>query len=252
MGRAPNWKKEELDYLQDSWGTVSIKGIANHLGRSINAVKLKSQRIGLGDPFLHFDGITVNQLALATNTSYSTIKYWINERGFPAKKKLMAIEKRVLIVRYEDFWEWAEDHKRLIDFSRIEPNMLGPESDWVKIKRSADILNRNKPHNEPWSEEDDNTLVKMVNSFSYTYPEISKSLKRTEAAVKRRLWDLNIKAKPVRLDNHIKWTEQEVKQLVDLFDKGYGLETIADRIGKSANGARGKLERMGYRFRKAR
>lgn len=62
---AKRWTPEELAYLQDSWGVYSIETIAKNLNRSINAVRLKAQRIGLGDPTLHFDGITVHQLSKA-------------------------------------------------------------------------------------------------------------------------------------------------------------------------------------------
>jgi hypothetical protein len=37
-----------------------------------------------------------------------------------------------------------------------------------------------------------------------------------------------------------------------MFNQSYGLNTIAEKIGKSALGVRGKLERMGYRFREDR
>ena len=38
-GRA--WTTEELNYLQESWGTVSIQGIANHLNRTATAIERK-------------------------------------------------------------------------------------------------------------------------------------------------------------------------------------------------------------------
>ncbi|WP_261178833.1 GcrA family cell cycle regulator [Anaerobacillus sp. CMMVII] len=204
----------------------------------------------MGDPTLSYDGITVNQLCTATNIPYRTIKYWIKHKGFPVKYKVFAEEMKVMVVSYPTWWKWAEENKRLIDFAEVEENILGAEPDWVKIKRGADkIRYHKKPHNEPWSEKDDKRLISMVNAFRYSYPDISRELKRTEAAIKRRLWELGVKAKPVRMNNHIKWTNAQTEQLIDLFEKGYSLETIAERLDKSANGVRGKLERMGYKFR---
>jgi hypothetical protein len=252
LGKAPNWTKEELDYLQDSWGTVSIKGIANHLGRSTNAVKLKAQRVGLQDPRMCFDGITVNQLALALNISYSILKNWIKLYNFPARRKIFAKENRVLVITYQSFWKWAEQNKQMIDFARVEPNILGPEPDWVKTKRGADLIKAQKikkSYNNPWTKDEDNTLRGMLNAYMYTYPEIASRLNRSEGAVKRRIKDLGLKARPVRLNNHIKYTDEEVKTLVSLYEKGYCLEDIAQKIGKSALGIRGKLERLGYKFR---
>lgn len=247
MGRNRHWTEEELEYLQDRWGTVSIKGIAKAIDRSVNAVKLKAQRLGLGDPKMHYDGITISQLSKALNVSYSTIKNWIKNHDFPAKEKLFAVEEKVSVVTYDDFWKWAEGHKQMIDFSKVEKNILGAEPDWVDKKRGADIIGARKTTR--WTKGEDSLLCSMVNAYKYTYPEIAKALGRTEGAVKRRLMELGIKARPLRLDNYVRYTKEEEKIIVDMYLKGYKIETIAERIGRSALGVRGKLERLGYRFR---
>lgn len=74
MGKNRGWTEEEIQYLEDRWGSVSIKGIAKNIDRSVNAVKLKANRLGLGDARMHYDGITINQLSLALDVSYSTIR----------------------------------------------------------------------------------------------------------------------------------------------------------------------------------
>lgn len=249
---AKPWTDEETQYLEGRWGNVSIKAIANYLGRSLEAVKCKAQRIGLSDPRQHFDGITCNQLADALNVSYSLVKNWMRLYEFPARKKVFATQSKVWVVSYEHFWDWAEENKQMIDFSRVEENILGPEPDWAKEKRNADRIKKTKikkSNSHPWTLEEDNILKGMLSSYKYTYPEISERLKRSEGAVKRRIRDLGLKARPVRLNNHIKYTQEEVDLIVSLFDKGYCLEDIANRINKSALGVRGKMERMGYKFR---
>ncbi|MED1125307.1 hypothetical protein [Bacillus atrophaeus] len=247
MGQGKLWSKEEIDFLQERWGSVSIKRIAKNLNRTTNAVKTKAQRIGLGDARTHYDGITAYQLSLALNVSYSTIKSWIDKHDFPVKQKLFAEKERVNVVSYDDFWKWAENHKQMIDFSKVEPLILGAEPEWVEVKRGADKIR--KKNVSPWTKEEENKLRGMVNSYQYTYPEIAKALGRTEGAIKRRLKELDIKARPLRLSNHVKYTSKEVETIVDLYNKGYSLEVISERVGKSALGVRGKLERMGYSFR---
>lgn len=249
-GRA--WTEEDLYYLQDNWGSVSIKGIARRLGRSVNAVKLKAGRIGLSDPRLHYDGITLNQLADALGISYTILKNWINLYDLPAKQKLFAVKERVLVITYEDFWKWSEKNKQMLDFSRVERLSLGPEPDWVDEKRKADQLRKlyvPKPHNTPWTKSDDRKLISMLNQFKYTYPEIAAELKRSQGAIKRRIWDLKLKARPVRLPNHIKYTEEEEKTIIDMLEKGYCFDTIAAHLNRSTLAIRGKAERMGYRFK---
>jgi hypothetical protein len=253
MGRAKHWTEEEIEYLCEKWGTVSINGIANHLGRSIGAVQLKAHKLGLSDARFSYDGITLNQLAIALNRSYSVLKNWIKSYDFPARKKVFCKEAKVWVVKYEDFWDWAEEHKSLLDFARLEPNLLGPEPEWVKEKRKADIIKINKSTQwKDWTEEEDKKLISLVSAYRYTYPEISAMMGRSCGSIKRRLYDLGIKARPVRLNNHIKWTMEEVKLLIDMSEKGYGYNTIAEKLGKSEHAVRGKLERMGFDFKRRR
>lgn len=246
------WSEQDLMYLEERWGSMSIKGIAAHLGRSVTSVKLKAYRIGLGAPSLSYDGITLNQLSLAINVSYSTLASWAERYDLPIKRKVFAEKEAVWVINYSDFWKWAEANKQMIDFTKIEPLILGPEPKWVEEKRNADLLKQRKIKkgtNQAWTPEEDNILKGMLNAYCYTYPEISDRLKRSEAAVKRRIRDLGLKSRPVRLNNHIKYTKDEVKTIETLLAKGYCLEDIATRINKSAIGIRGKLERMGYKFR---
>lgn len=251
MGKRKNWSEEDLEYLQDRWGTISIRAIAKNLDRSLNAVKQKAKRIGLSDASLCYEGITVNQLSYALNISYTILKHWIKVYGFPARKKIFSNTARVWVVTYSDFWKWAEANKQMIDFARVEPNILGEEPAWVTEKRNADLLKKmriKKSHNHPWTYEEDNILKGMLHAFRYTYPEIAQRVNRSEGAVKRRIWQLGLKARPVRLNNHIKYTEEELILIETLLEKGHCLEDIAARINKSAIGVRGKLERLGYTF----
>lgn len=89
----------------------------------------------------------------------------------------------------------------------------------------------------------------MLNAYKYTYPEISQRINRSEGGIKKRIQKLGLKARPVRLNNHGKYTQDEVNLIVNLLDKGHCIEDIAHRINKSAHGVRGKLKRMGYKFR---
>lgn len=252
MNKPKYWTEEEVHYLQEKWGTSSIKNISRRLNRSISAVRLKAFRIGLNDAKLHFDGITLNQLAMALNKSYSILKNWIKQYDLPVKRKIFAIENEILVISYDDFWNWAEQNKQMIDFSRLERLSLGPEPNWVDEKRRADQIRKlhiSKPHNTPWSKSDDEKLKWLLNKFKYTYPEIAAELNRSQAAVKRRIYDLKLKARPIRLPNHIKYTEDEEKKIISLLNKGYCFDSIGTKMNRSALAVRGKAERMGYGFK---
>ncbi|MEK4196006.1 hypothetical protein NYE59_23215 [Paenibacillus sp. FSL L8-0323] len=252
MGRAKNWTQEELEYLQDRWGTCSLKSISLKLGRSIEAIKLRAGRMGLKDSRMSFDGITVNQLSLALDKSYNQIvRYWIPQYGFPARRKIFASSARVLVIGYEDFWKWAEQYKELINLAKMEANLLGAEPAWAKVKRKADLMRSQKTYQAVnWTPEEDQHLVQVLGTKGMTYPEVAKLFDRSEAAVKRRLHDLGVKVRPVRLENHIKYTKEEVQTLLRMAQEGYSYETIALTLRKSALGVRGKLERIGFDFKR--
>lgn len=253
MRRGATWTREEVEYLEDRWGVASIKAISKNLGRSINAVKLKAQRIGLGDARYHFDGITLNQLMTALDKSYSSSVSWIKKYGLPVKTKIFANEHRVKVISYSEFWKWAEQHKELLNFSKMEVGILGSEPEWMVEKRRADMMRSQKTKRaEKWTVREDQLLRQMVSQKGMTYPKLASFFNRSESAIKRRLHDLEIKLRPERLNNHIKYTLEDVRKLIDMAQSGYSYETIAQELGKSALGVRGKLERMGFDFKRRR
>ena len=60
------WTEKEEAYLQDKWGTVSIKGLSKALGRSENAIIVRAQRLGCGAHLAGDTRISLNQLMLAS------------------------------------------------------------------------------------------------------------------------------------------------------------------------------------------
>ena len=55
------WSNEEIEFLEDNWGYKSIPVIAKSLNRTINAVKVKAVRLGLGDHLDSGNYITFNK-----------------------------------------------------------------------------------------------------------------------------------------------------------------------------------------------
>lgn len=249
---AKRWMDEEIYYLQDYWGSRSIKAIAKQLDRSVEAVRLKAGRIGLRDARFNSDVITINQLSKVLGVWHSTLIRWSKMHDLPVRKKIFAEKESVYVIGSKAFWKWAEQHKQILDFSKIEPLILGPEPKWAEVKRKADQLKSQRIKrsiNYPWTPMQDYKLKELLAQYRYTYPEIALRLKRSEGAVKRRLLDLGLKARPVRLNNHIKYSAEEIKLIKTMYDRGYCFEEIAARINKSALGVRGKMERMGYKFK---
>lgn len=199
------WTPEEEYYLQDNWGRVSIPGIAKHLGRSINAVKVRATRIGLGNMIYYGDYITLNQLLIAVKGTNAgggyVLKSWVHDRGLPVHRQKI-INKYVRVVYLEEFWKWAEKNRSFIDFTKMEPLALGAEPEWVTQQRKLDFQGYAIQRKDPWTPEDDSRLIMMLKMHKYTYMELSDILRRSSGAIQRRCQYLGIKERPVKADNH--------------------------------------------------
>lgn len=239
------WTKEEEEFLAEYWGLYSMEHIASKLNRTVNAIQVRAVRLGLG-PFLESgDYVTLNQLMLelrGSNGRTYTVKQWM-DKGLPVKTKKVK-GSSFKVVNLDDFWKWAEKNRTIIDFSLLEENALGKEPDWLKDQRRADIKMKNNFKRTPWTEAEDKRLTSLLREFKWGYRDISEKLNRTEGAIKRRILDLGLKERPVRMPNHNPWSQEEEEILIELFNKGYQPDIITRYIDRSAQAIRGKIERM--------
>lgn len=239
------WVYDEIKYLKNHWGEMSIKSIANKLQRKPIAIQQKAQEIGLKRLTDYGEYITFNQLLILLNkTTYLKYNKKLLNAGFPLKQ-MTIINKKIKIVYMSEFWKWLENNKHILDLRYTEKGDLGIEPDWVEIKRQAD-KRAAEYTTEKWSAADDEKLKRLLNSYSYGYREISIMLKRTEGAIKRRMQDLNIIQRPLKADNHNFWQPEEIAKVKDLYLKGFKSQIIAEYINRSALAINGIIERHNY------
>lgn len=241
------WTKAEENYLQDKWGTVSIKGLAKALGRSENAVVVRARRLGCGAHLAGDTRVSLHQLMLAIYGGVNMGSYTSNRlirEGLPVKWHIVK-NNRFRVIDIDDFWKWAEKNKSILDFSRFEKYTLGAEPDWVDIKRKADFekLQKHGEHNAAWTSAEDNRLRYLLDKGTYTYTDLARELRHSEGAVKRRILDLKIDKRPVRVPSR-KWTEEEIETLCKMVDQGYDFTLIAEKLNRTALATRGKYERL--------
>lgn len=241
------WTKAEENYLQDKCGTVSIKGLAKVLGRSENAVVVRAQRLGCGAHLAGDTRVSLHQLMLAIYGGVNMGSYTSNRlirEGLPVKWHIVK-NNRFRVIDIDDFWKWAEENKSILDFSRFEKYTLGAEPEWVDIKRKADFekLQKHGEHNAAWTSAEDNRLRYLLDKGTYTYTDLARELRHSEGAVKRRILNLKIDKRPVRVPSR-KWTEKEIETLCKMVDQGYDFTLIAEKLNRTALATRGKYERL--------
>lgn len=246
MGLNRNWTKQEEEYLVENWGTLSVGTIAKNLNRSENAVVVRKCRLGLGAFLESGEYITWNQLHIAlgigTCDSYKMIS-WVRNRDFPIHNKRVN-NNSFKVVYLDEWWEWAEKNRDLLDFSKFEENLLGEEPQWVKEKRRHDVEKKHKYITTPWTKTEDDKLRFLVAKQKYSYDDLSKMLRRTNGAIQRRLCDLGVRDRPIKADNHTRWTDDDFYRLGELIKSGYGYDLISEEIGKSSKACRGRVYQM--------
>jgi hypothetical protein len=160
-------------------------------------------------------------------------------------------------VKEKDLWKWLEANKHMVDFSKIGPNSLGKEPNWLKEKRNADYIKARKvkkSNESAWTTEEDNILKGMLSAYIYTYAEISDRLNRSQGAIKARIKNLGLKARPIRANiaypddviisahERPNWSEEEVRQLLELGkDHKYNIVELAFALERTVGSVRDKI-----------
>ena len=244
MGKGKNWTREEEEQLAEEWGMYSADAIAKRLGRTRDAVIVRVARLGLGAHLENSAMISFNVLIkeLGFLGGYEWQLQKLTEAGLKIHMQRVK-DCSFRMVDIDEFWEFAEKNKHLIDFSRLEENALGAEPDWVKAKRTEDFKRKCvvKPHNAKWTEAEDKELLRLLRTYRYTYPEIADRLRRSEGAIQRRVNDLGIKERPLKADNHTLWTEEQIQTLCQMIKDGSNYESMSRVLGKSSKAIRGKV-----------
>lgn len=246
MGQNRNWSAAEKEYLRENWGSVSVIQISKNLNRSINAINVMKDRLGLGAFLEAGDYITLNQLmkAVVGHQFHSYhMKSWVENRGLPIHYRRVG-KMRVRVVYLDEFWAWAEKNRAFLDFSKMEPLALGAEPDWVKEQRSQDFRSFYVQRKDRWTSAEDSRLIALLKLHKYGYAELSKMLHRSEGAIQRRCADLGIKERPVRKETHgadSVWTEEHFRVLADGIRNGESYAEIGRKLGKSEKAVRGKV-----------
>lgn len=172
------WTPEEDAFLKEKMGKLSIKRMAQKLNRTPIAVRARIYNLGLGRTAEASGLLTVSRLAKSLNVDKSIVDRWVNSKGLKTIKRVTSLKQRVNLIDPVEFWKWAEQNKDLIDFSRIEPNAIPPEPEWVKDARKA----KPKRSLKPWTT-NEVAKMKQLRRMGKTYQEIAEILGRTKVSV---------------------------------------------------------------------
>lgn len=241
------WTEEEISILREGWGTKSKESLYKKLGRTPSAVKVKAHKLKLGRYLSGGDYITMGEL-LETVVGYRTSKLyrlWIDKNNLPITYKKINT-RRCIVVKIEDFWEWASDNRDKINWVFFTPNSLGEEPLWVATHRKNYAKSKVKYKANAWTSDEISKLTTMINQHRYTYQQLSHIFHRTANAIAHKCIQLNLKSRPNR-EKQKNWTHEEVEVLIKLTNKGYSYNMMSEELNRSSLSIRAKMKRLyGY------
>lgn len=191
MGQARCWTSEELELLKMLWGERTIPQIAKRLKRSVNGIKVKAYRIGLGGQTESGGLMPARKVAELMGVDLHTVTdYWIPTLGLKAKKEVMFTERKYTLIKFDDLIVFLKAHPDVWDSRRVDFYAFGEEPEWLTKKREADKQIPKRKF-QLWTQFEDAQAINMFKK-GLTYAEIGKELNRSASSVEHRIHRLDV------------------------------------------------------------
>lgn len=172
-------QEQEIKFIQENLGRMSLETIAKKLGKNINALQKNLYKYtGSTNTKQHTGMVTAGELANAFKIDRNTVVGWIERHNLPYTKKITKRERVFTFIDVEIFWNWAEKNKNKVDFSKLEKHSLPPEPHWVAQERK---LKRKKSNYKAWTVHEESRLIHLVEQGK-DFKEIAKILNRPSAS----------------------------------------------------------------------
>ncbi|MDL0435898.1 DNA-binding protein [Niallia sp. SS-2023] len=180
MSKKP-WRAEEIKLLQALVGQRSVTAIAKELGRTPGAVSNKLSRLGLGATRKQTGMLTARELAGKLGVTTKTVVSW-EAYGLKTVTRVTRYKKQFILIKMKNFWEWAEQNKSLIDFTKLSKKDFSTLPEWVSGNIKAARTSVRYRH---WTTSELKKLHVLIEK-GLTYKQISKLLNRSESSVEKR------------------------------------------------------------------
>ncbi|QNU66935.1 hypothetical protein EHE19_019265 [Ruminiclostridium herbifermentans] len=191
MGCNKNWTQSEIERLRDLWGSKTIPQIAKIMGRSQNAITVKSKRIGLGAFKDHSEYMPALQVSKLLGIDIHTITdYWIPRLGLPFKHIAPRGKKEFTYIRISSLITWLKNNPDRWDSRRVELYAFGSEPEWLKQKRKNDSANKPKGCIK-WTPQEDAKLIYLYRQGE-KIKDIADKLGRSLSGVEHRVARLDV------------------------------------------------------------
>ena len=171
------WTENEKKYLFKKYPLQSAETTAKKLNRSTVSIIRKARQLGVS---IYFENIHASTIAYAFNIEIGTVKKWIENYGLPCNR---IVEKNFTRYNIEPvkFWDWAYEHKDIINWSKYKSKSILPEPNWL----NEAIQSYHTPNTRlRFSEEEIISIREMIMKQNLPYKEIARRTGRTYQSIK--------------------------------------------------------------------
>jgi hypothetical protein len=183
---------EDIQLIKDQVGAFPLSTIAKKLNRTIVALEVKITRMGLSHTKSYTGMLTAGELAKNLNIDRNTVMQWILNHELDSHQRVTRNKRKFTFINIEDFWSWADKNRYKIDFSKLEPNSLPPEPDWVAGERK---ITKQVTNYKVWTKQEEKLLLEW-HCCGKSLSEISGMLGRTSDSIRKKIKRLTEKHYP--------------------------------------------------------
>lgn len=177
------YSPEDLQMIKDQLGSQSLTTIARKLNRSITALEVKITRMGLSHTKSCTGMLTAGELAKILKVDRNTVMQWLHNHDLSYHQRITRNKKRFTFINIDEFWIWAEKNRHKIDFSKLEPDELPPEPEWVTKERT---IARQTTNYKAWTKHEEKQVLEWY-CCGKTLSEISEMLGRTRESIRKKI-----------------------------------------------------------------
>ena len=183
------WYPQEEQLVRDMWGQWTIPQIADELGRTPIAVRLKARRLGLLGQMNSGEMMVSNVVAKLLGVDGHTVTdYWIPKCGLSGFALPRGdSEQTVTVILRGTLLQWLEEHQDLWDSRRLAVGSLWQEEpDWLRAKREADTHLPERRFAK-WTPEEDAQLLALLARGGMSYKELGEAMHRSDRSIVQRV-----------------------------------------------------------------
>lgn len=193
------WSKDDLDYATAAFGSINLTRIAKKVGRSPSAVISQLENQGIYSGKKNSGLYSIYDMSYVLQVDDHTVRRMIKVHGLPTKKYSIR-KQRYEMINPSDFWEWAEHNKDVINWTKVLPNSLPPEPEWVEDQRRIDLKTIPRKTGKPWTDEEEDRLFFLYHQQRMSTKEIGVSMDRSAVAIRARISKVSKKRMSISVD----------------------------------------------------